>query len=75
MSQIIDLDEKEKEETILFLAKAILCERDNDFIKKISKKVLLIVLPFLTDVAMNIILDKGGEKVGSIGIGKVSEKD
>jgi len=74
MSQVIDLDEKEKEETILFLAKALLCEKDNDFVKKISQKVLLVVLPFLADVATNIILKKGGEKVESVGIGKESKK-
>jgi len=74
MSQVIDLDEKEKEETILFLAKALLCEKDNDFVKKISQKVLLVVLPFLTDVATNIIKKRGGEKIESVGIGKESKK-
>lgn len=63
MSQVIDLDEKEKEETILFLAKALLCEKDASFVRKTSKKVMLVVLPFLTDVATNMIKEKGGEKV------------
>ena len=74
MSQVIDLDEKEKEETILFLAKALLCEKDNEFIKKVSPKVLLVILPFLADVAINIIKKKGGEKVENIGAGKESKK-
>jgi len=52
MSQVIDLNEKEKEETILFLAKALLCEKDNDFVKKVSQKVLLVVLPFLTNIIL-----------------------
>ena len=74
MSKVIDLDEKGKEETILFLAKALLCERDNEFIKKVSPKVLLVVLPFLTEVATNIIKKRGGEKVESVGAGKESKK-
>ena len=73
MSKVIDLDEKEKEETILFLANALLCERDNNFVRNISKKVTLIVLPFLTDILINHIKNNGGEKVGSIGTGKKSE--
>lgn len=50
MSKVIDLDEKEKEETILFLAEALI--NDNyEFLKVISPKVQDIVLPFLTNIA------------------------
>lgn len=56
MSKVIDLNEKEKEETILFLAETLL--NDNyEFLKKISPKVQNIVLPFLTSVAI-----KGNEE-------------
>ena len=64
MSKVIDLDEKEKEETILFLAEALI--NDNyEFLRKISPKVQNIVLPFLTDVAVegNEGKIKGGKKV------------
>ena len=51
MSKVIDFDEKEKEETILFLAEALV--NDNfEFLKSISPKVQNIVLPFLTDIAV-----------------------
>ena len=51
MSKVINLDEKEKEETILFLAEALI--NDNyEFLKSISPKVQNIVLPFLTDIAV-----------------------
>lgn len=51
MSKVIDLDEKEKEETILFLAESLI--NDNfGFLKHISPKVQNIVLPFLTSVAI-----------------------
>ena len=73
MSQVIDFNEKEKEETILFLAEALICENPQ-VVKKISDKVHLIVLPFLVDVATKMIKNEGGEKVGSIGTGKESEK-
>ena len=70
MSKVIDLDEKEKEETILFLAKAHL-GGETDFVKNISTKVTLIVLPFLTNVATSIMKEiseeKGGEKDGTSG--------
>lgn len=50
MSKLIDLDEKEKEEVILFLAEALI--NDNyEFLKRISKKVQLMVLDFLTRIA------------------------
>lgn len=56
MSQVIDLDEKEKEEVILFLAEALL--NDNyKFLKLISPKIQNIVLPFLVSVAI-----KGNEE-------------
>jgi len=71
MSQVIDLNETEKEETILFLAKALVCDKDNDFVRKVSKKVMLIVLPFLIDAATNMI-KKGGEKVE---VGRESENN
>ena len=49
MSKVANLNEKEKEETILFLAEALV--NDNyEFLKKISPKVQNIVLPFLTDI-------------------------
>ena len=77
MSQVIDLDEKEKEETILFLAEALI--NDNyEFLKKISNKVQFMVLAFLTHVEIKGQKERemeGGEKVGSIGTGKKSEKD
>jgi len=61
MSQVVDLDEKEKEETILFLAEALV--NDNyEFLKSISPKVQNIVLPFLTGVAIRGYMG-GGEKV------------
>ena len=51
MSKVVDLDEKEKEETILFLAEALV--NDNyEFLKSMSPKVQNIVLPFLTGVAI-----------------------
>ena len=71
MSQVIDLDEKEKEETILFLAEALI--NDNfEFLKLISPKVQNIVLPFLTAINVKGLKDtteslkilKGGEKDG-----------
>ena len=56
MAQVIDLDEKEKDETILFLAEALI--NDNyEFLKQISPKVQNIVLPFLIDVSI-----KGNEE-------------
>ena len=69
MSQVVDLDEKEKEETILFLAEALV--NDNfEFLKSISPKVQNIVLPFLTELSIKSIkktaeflnIMKGGEK-------------
>jgi len=63
MSQVVDLDEKGKEEVILFLAEALV--NDNyEFLKHISPKVQNIVLPFLTSVAIkgNEEKMKGGEK-------------
>ena len=66
MSKVIDLDEKGKEEVILFLAEALI--NDNyDFLKSISPKVQNIVLPFLTSVAIKgnkERVKKGGEKIG-----------
>lgn len=56
MSKVIDLDEKEKEETILFLSEALIGD-NQEFLKHISKKVYWIVLPFLTNVAI-----KGNEE-------------
>ena len=64
MSQVIDLNEKEKEEVILFLAEALVCG-DPNFIRNVSKKVTKIVLPFLVDVLMDRFKEKGGEKVES----------
>ena len=62
MSKVIDLDEKEKEETILFLAESLI--NDNyEFLKSISPKVQNIVLPFLTGVAIESDME-GGEKIG-----------
>jgi hypothetical protein len=63
MSQVIDLNETEKEETILFLATALVCG-DPATIKNISRKVTLIVMPFLVDVLLYKIKenDKGGER-------------
>lgn len=58
MSQVIGLTEKEKEETILFLAEALI--NDNyEFLKLISPKVQNIVPPFL----ISINIKKGGEKI------------
>ena len=65
MSKVIDLDEKEKEETILFLAESLI--NDNfGFLKHISPKVQNIILPFLTSIAVkgNKEKMKGGEKDG-----------
>ena len=56
MSQVISFTEKEKEETIMFLAEALI--NDNyEFLKLISPKVQNIVLPFLTNIAI-----RGNEK-------------
>jgi len=63
MAQVIDLDEKEKDETILFLAEALI--NDNyEFLKQISPKVQNIVLPFLIDVSIkgNEEKMKGGKR-------------
>lgn len=68
MLKVIDLEEKEKEEIILFLAEAILMGNSYKFLKNISPKVNNIVLPFLTSVSIKInerIIKKGGEKVGT----------
>lgn len=65
MSEVIDLDEKEKEETILFLAEALI--NDNfGFLKHISPKVQNIVMPFLMSVAIrgNMVRRKIEEGVG-----------
>jgi len=64
MSKVTDLSEKEKEETILFLAEALI--NDNyEFLKHISPKVQNIVLPFLTEVAIKgkeeRIREEGGD--------------
>ena len=57
MSTVIDLTEKEKEETILFLAESLI--NDNyEFLKKISPKVQNLVLPFL----ISINIKEGVEK-------------
>jgi len=66
MSEVIDFNETEKEETILFLAEALVCN-NYEFLKKISPKVQNTVLPFLTNVAIrtdNVLFtkEKGGEK-------------
>ena len=56
MSTVKELNEKEKEETILFLAEALI--NDNyEFLKKISPKVQDIVLPFLTAVNFKSLKD------------------
>ena len=74
MSQVIDFNEKEKEETILFLATAVTCGNPTNFIRNISKKVTYTVMSFLSETMLKNLKDKGGEKVESIGIGKGSEK-
>ena len=56
MAQVISLDEKEKDETILFLAEALISE-NYEFLKHISPKVQNIVMPFLTSVEI-----KGNEE-------------
>jgi len=79
MSEVIDLNETEKEETILFLAKALLCDKDADFVRKTSQKVMLTVLPFLVDVAtehIRIKIEKeGGEKIEVGRFSKMSKDD
>lgn len=77
MSQVIDFNEKEKEETILFLATALDCGNPK-IVRNISNKVNMAVMPFLVNVLLKGLAKKeseGGEKVGSTRIGKVSEKD
>ena len=76
MSQVVDLDEKEKEQTILFLATALVCG-DPSFIRNVSKKVTKIVLPFLVDVLKEGLERKieGGEKVESRISGRISKRD
>jgi hypothetical protein len=63
MSKVTDFSEKEKEETVLFLAEALI--NDNyEFLKNISPKVQNTVLPFLTSIAIKGNEEmKGGEKV------------
>ncbi len=66
MSKVIDLDEKEKEETILFLSEALIND-NHEFLKKISPKVQFMVLQFLTTVeqkSQKEMEKKGGEKDG-----------
>ena len=68
MSKIIEMSETEKEETILFLANALIGGKA-DFIGGISNKVMFIVLPFLADAAVESIKNKemkGGEKVEEV---------
>jgi len=76
MSEVIDLTEKEKEEVILFLASAV-ASLDAEIVKNVSRKVQIIVMPFLVEVLMKKLKKdiKGGEKVGSNGLGKLSKKD
>lgn len=70
ISKVIDLTEKEKEETILFLAEALISD-NYEFLKQISPKVQDIVLPFLTAVSVKSLEDiagflkilEGGEKL------------
>lgn len=76
MSEVIDLNEKEKEEVILFLASAI-ASLNPEIVRNVSKKVNIIVMPFLVNVLIERLKkeDKGGEKIGSNGLGKLSKKD
>ena len=72
MSEVIDFNEKEKEETILFLATAVTCG-DPKIVRNISNKVNMVVMPFLVNVLLKGLAkeeSEGGEKVGSIGTGK-----
>ena len=77
ISKIIDSTEKEKEETILFLAEALI--NDNyEFLKLISPRVQDIVLSFLVDVNIKGQEERkkeGGEKDGSIRIEKKLENN
>lgn len=64
MSKVIDFNEKEKEETILFLANALVQGEPKAVVRSISPKVMFIVLPFLTNVAIDELsskIGKGGE--------------
>lgn len=75
MSRVVDLDEKEKEEVILFLAAAHV-NSSPDFLKHISEKVRRIIMPFLFDsLAEKKKKSEGGEKVERVRTGKESEKD
>lgn len=62
MLKVAELNKYEKEEVIFFLANALI-SGDPKFIKNISNKVMIIVLPFLTDVATEILKEQGGEKI------------
>lgn len=74
MSKVIDLDEKEKEETILFLAEALI--NDNyEFLKRISPKVQMIVLPFLSNLVLEILSNTKTEMMEKISEDKGGEKD
>lgn len=76
MSQVVDLNETEKEQAILFLANALACG-DPSFVRNVSKKVIKIVLPFLVDVLKEGLERKieGGEKVESKISGRISKRD
>ncbi len=63
MSEVIDFDEKEKEETILFLANATLCNPDSSFLKFISEKVTNVLTSFVVDALKE--RSKGGEENGT----------
>ena len=65
MSKVIDLDEKEKEEVILFLASALICNKDTAFLKTISKKVIKILTQFSDLALIEKIKSEGGEKIGT----------
>ena len=78
MSQVVDLNETEKEEVILFLATALQCG-DPHVVDKISKKIAILVMPFLVDTLVKELKkeEEGGENIEkrTIQLGTESKKN
>lgn len=71
MSQVLDLDETEKEELIRFLA-SVFCHELKITSDRPSKNVMLVLIPFMSDVMIENLKKSGGEKVEA---GRESKKD
>lgn len=71
MSQVLDLTETEKEELIRFLA-GVFCHDFKITSDRPSKNVMLILIPFMSNVMIENLKKSGGEKIGA---GRESKKD